>query len=105
MARKLGTAPSAAACNSGSLYVQTLKDAERAVSAAIRANKTTIQPWASSATPGATKTLRYAPGRVIGEGVVRSTGQLTPITNMVLVLRKVVSTNRVYFVLTAYPKP
>ncbi len=41
-----------------------------------------------TAMPGKTKTLQYAAGRVIGQGVVRSTGKLTPMTNMVLVVER-----------------
>lgn len=84
---------------------RTLGDAERAVSAALRANRSAIQAWASSATANTTKAFSYAAGRDIGYGVVRSTGQLTNMSNMTLVLRKTIVQNRVYFVLTAFPKP
>jgi hypothetical protein len=41
---------------------------------------------------------------VIGQGVVRATGNLTNMSQVVVVVRKVIAQNRIYFVLTAYPK-
>ncbi|PIE83379.1 MAG: hypothetical protein CSA09_00415 [Candidatus Contendobacter odensis] len=84
---------------------RTLQEAERAVAAALRANKEAIKTWAKSANPGQTKAFTYEAGQVIGQGVVRSTGQMTNMSKMVVVVRKVIEQNRVYFVLTAYPKP
>lgn len=75
------------------------------VGAALRVNKTAIKLWASAASPGQTKAFTYASASVVGRGVVRSTGKLVDMTNVVVVVRKVVARNRVYFVLTAYPKP
>ena len=85
---------------------RTLKDAERFVAEAIRANKAAIKSWAQNAIPGQTKAFTLDAGRrVVGDGVVRSTGQLQTMTKMTLVVRKVQDQNRIYFVLTAYPKP
>lgn len=85
---------------------RTLKDAERFVSEAISVNKAAIKAWAQSAVPGQTKSFVLDAGRrVVGEGVVRSTSQLQTMTKMTLVVRKVQDQNRIYFVLTAYPKP
>ena len=83
---------------------RTLKDAERAVAEAIRANKNAIKEWAKTAMAGQTKSFPYNANRVIGEGVVRSTGQLQKMTKMVVVIRKVQEQNRIYFILTSYPK-
>lgn len=83
----------------------TLKDAERVVAAALRANKGAIKAWAAAAGPGQTKSFTYASASVVGRGVVRSTGNLVDMRNVVVVVRKVVARNRVYFVLTAFPKP
>ena len=58
-----------------------------------------------SATTSGTKSFSYAAGQEIGYGVVRSTGRLTGMSNMTLVLRKTLVHNRIYFVLTAFPKP
>ena len=79
-------------------------EAERAVSDALAANKTAIEQWAQAGGTG-TRAFSFSAGRVIGQGVVRSTGQLSDMTNMVVVLRKIVSGSKPYFVLTAYPKP
>ena len=84
---------------------RSLKDAELYVAEALRANKSVIKEWAKNANIGQTKGFTYNAGRNIGEGVVRSTGQFQQMTNMVVVVRKVVEQNRVYFILTAYPKP
>lgn len=84
---------------------RSLPEAERAVAEAIRANGAAIKNWATAATAGQTKAFPYNAGRVIGQGVVRSTGKLQDMTNMVVVVRKVQTQNRIYFILTAYPKP
>jgi hypothetical protein len=83
---------------------KSLGDAERMVAANLRANRGAIETWAKAAKPGQTKAFSYAAGKAVGHGVVRATGKLTDMSNVVVVLRKVVSQNRVYFVLTAYPK-
>lgn len=83
---------------------RNLKEAETVVASALRANSASIKTWASSASVGQTKAFSYSAGKVIGEGVVRSSGQLQNMSNMVVVVRKVQVQNRLYFVLTAYPK-
>lgn len=82
----------------------TLQDAEHAVAVALRVNKSAIQEWAKAATPGMTKAFTHNAGKVIGQGVVRATGNLTNMSQVVVVVRKVIAQNRIYFVLTAYPK-
>lgn len=84
---------------------KTLESAGVTVAQALRANKEAIKVWAKTAAVGQTKAFPYEAGRVIGQGVVRSTGKMTDMTKMVVVVRKVIAENRVYFVLTAYPKP
>jgi hypothetical protein len=83
----------------------SLRDAERAVSATLRANKGGIEAWAKAARPGERKAFQYTADRFVGHGVVRATGKLTETCEVVVVLRKVVTNNRLYFILTAYPKP
>jgi len=83
-----------------------LAAAEKHVAAALRANKSAIEAWAKSAPLTAPpKAFNYQAATVVGEGVVRATGQLQQMTKMVVVLRRVQQQNRVYFILTAYPKP
>lgn len=83
---------------------RTLKEAERFVAEALRENKNAIKEWAKNATSGQTKAFAYDAERVVGEGVVRSTGQLQNLSKIVVVVRKVQEQNRIYFVLTSYPK-
>ena len=83
---------------------RNLQEAERLISEAVRANKAAIKAWAKLATSGQTKAFPYDAGRIVGQGVIRSTGQLQDLSKMVVVLRKVQQQNRIYFVLTAYPK-
>ena len=85
---------------------KTLADAERHVTAALRANKSAIESWAKSAPLNAPpKAFNYQAAVVVGEGVVRATGQLQQMTRLVVVLRRVQQQNRVFFILTAYPRP
>ena len=46
---------------------KTLQEAERAVAAALRANKEAIKIWAKTANPGQTKAFAYDAGRIIGK--------------------------------------
>lgn len=85
---------------------KTLADAERFVAQALRANKSAIEAWAKSAPLNSPpKAFNFQAASVVGEGVVRATGQLQQMTRLVVVLRRVQQQNRVYFILTAYPKP
>lgn len=83
---------------------RSLGDAERAVAETLRANRAAIKAWSADALLQRPKAFRYAAGRVVGHGVVRSTGKLTDMSNVVIVLKKVTARNRVYFVLTAFPE-
>ena len=70
----------------------------------MRANKGIIKEWAKAALAGQTKAISFEAGRSIGYGVVRSSGKLTEMRNVLVVVKKVQEQNRIYFVLTAYPK-
>ena len=83
---------------------RTLEEAERIVSLAMRANKGVIKEWAKSALAGQTKAITFEAGRSIGYGVVRSSGKLAEMRNVLVVVKKVRDQNRIYYVLTAYPK-
>jgi Bacterial CdiA-CT RNAse A domain len=84
---------------------RTLADAERAVSEALKANRAAIKAWAKTAKAGQTQPFHHDAGRVVGEGVVRGSGVgLQPMSKVTLVLRRVVQDDRVYFVLSAFPK-
>ena len=83
---------------------RNIEEAERIVSLAMRANKEIIKAWAKSALAGQTKAISIEAGRSIGYGVVRSSGKLTEMRNVLVVVKKVQDQNRIYFILTAYPK-
>lgn len=82
---------------------RTLREAEQVVGEALRANKATIAEWAKTASPGARKVLMHASNRNVGDVLLRATGRLQGTTKLRLVLQKVQQSDRVYFVLTAYP--
>lgn len=82
---------------------RNLREAERAVTAVVRANRAAIETWAKSATTAQKLTLTYPVGRDVGYGVVRGSAQLVNMSKVILVLRKTVAQNRVYFVLTSFP--
>lgn len=85
---------------------KTLAQAEHHVGAAVRAHRGAIEAWAkTSAVGGRPLTVTYQANGFVGEGVVRSTGRLQQMSQLVVVLRRVQHQNRVYFVLTAYPIP
>src|SRR5262245_5451956 len=72
---------------------RTLKDAERFVAEALRANKAAIKEWAKAATAGQSKAFTHEAGKIVGEGVVRATGRLQTMTKLVVVVRKVQEQN------------
>ncbi|TWB34318.1 RNase A-like domain-containing protein [Nitrospirillum pindoramense] len=79
----------------------TRTDAEKFISQAMQANAQQIQQWAASS--GRTLTLKYSAGQSIGWVLPRATMTMQRTSEMVVVLRRATSGNRVYFVLTAYP--
>jgi hypothetical protein len=83
---------------------RTLKEAERVVAEALRVNKNAIREWAKVAKAGQTKAITYNARRIIGWGIVRISSKAQDASSIVVVLKKVVAQNRVYFVLTSYPK-
>ena len=82
----------------------TLKDAEKFVSRAIRANAIQIQTWASSANPKRLP-LIYDAREVVGVVIPRSTGALQKTSKIRIVLDRTTLGRKIYFVLTAYPLP
>jgi hypothetical protein len=84
---------------------RTVEQAGVVVSKGIKANALAIKQWAQAARVGARLPLTYDAGEVIGEGVVRATGQLTKMSKVRIVLEKVQDAKKIYFVLTSYPVP
>jgi hypothetical protein len=84
---------------------RTLADAERSVAEALRAQQGVIKAWAKTANIGQTKAITHDAGRVVGFGVVRASNTTVQMSRLTVVLRKVSDRGRIYFVLTAFPKP
>jgi hypothetical protein len=84
---------------------RTLAEAEEIVSAGLRANAVAIKNWASSAGVGARLALSYDAAKTIGHGVIRATGNLQDMSKITIVLQKVASGKKIFFILTSYPKP
>jgi hypothetical protein len=83
---------------------ETLAQAEKAVSSCLKANKTGIAHWARTTIPTNKPLILdwIAPNR-IGHGVVRATGQLTPMSKVRVLLKKEVVDGKLYYILTAFP--
>ena len=84
---------------------RTLADAEKSVAQALRAQQGVIKAWAKTANVGQTKAITHDAGRVVGFGVLRSSNTTVQMSRLTVVLRKVSDRGRIYFVLTAFPKP
>ncbi|NJM83031.1 MAG: hypothetical protein HC844_11510, partial [Tabrizicola sp.] len=64
-----------------------IASAERFISSAFRSQKSAIEAWARSATTN-NFVAEVAMGRVVGRGVIRSTGQLVELRKLQIVLKK-----------------
>ena len=84
---------------------RTLADAEKSVAQALRAQQGAIKAWAKTANIGQTKAITHDAGRIVGFGVVRASNATVQMSRLTVVLRKVSDRGRIYFVLTAFPKP
>ncbi len=84
-----------------------LRIAEEQISRALRANQARIVQWSKTAAPGTTlqPPLVFDAGRVIGQGVVRSSGQLQQMSKMRIVLKKESYNGLPHYILTAFPVP
>lgn len=83
---------------------KTLTEAESVVAAALRANQVAIINWSKSAAVGAIKAFSYDARKFIGFGIVRGSNFTQQFARVSVVIRKIQSNGRAYFVLTAYPK-
>ncbi len=78
--------------------------AERAISGAIAANADDIRAWASLAQADEQFGWpAYECGEVIGQVLVKKTGQLVDATKVIIVLKKTTNMNKVWYLFTAYP--
>jgi Bacterial CdiA-CT RNAse A domain len=81
------------------------EEAERFVSAALRAKDRVIRRWLEFARPGERFPVYYRADAVVGYGIPRSTGMLEPMSKVVVVLERTDQADKPYFVLAAYPDP
>ncbi len=79
--------------------------AEEAVSDGLKANTAQIRAWASAANNLKPLVLDFDAGSNVGYGVVRSTGALTDMPGVRIVLRVTRQAGKLYYVLTSYPIP
>lgn len=84
---------------------ETLAQAERVVSGGLHANRTAIAQWAETAAPNAKRAFDWTASGKIGHGVIRATGQLTPMSKVRIVLQKKAFQGKLYYILTAFPIP
>ena len=82
----------------------TIEQAEKYISRGLITNSANITKWASTAKPGATLPWRFEAGEVVGYGIVRGRS-MQNMNNIRIVLRKLASKDRIYFLLTSYPEP
>lgn len=84
---------------------RSLDVAERVLYQALRSNRVAIESWARTAAPGARRAFSYVAGEPVGQGVVRATGKLVPMSKMSFVLKMERYNGKVYYILTAFPVP
>ena len=82
-----------------------LAAAETRISQALRLNASRIAQWSANAGPGTRLAFDYDAGRVVGQGVVRATGQLQQMTRLRIVLKKETYNGMAHYILTAFPIP
>jgi hypothetical protein len=79
-----------------------LERAEWAISEVMRAHMTRIRTWAASSGRGGPLTLMQHVAGDVGYGIVRQTGKLTPMNEVVVVLKYQTYNGTPYYILTAY---
>jgi hypothetical protein len=79
-----------------------LERAEYAISEVMRAHTTRIRTWAASSGGGLPLTLMLHVAGDVGYGIVRQTGKLTMMNDVVVVLKYQTYNGMPYYILTAY---
>lgn len=82
----------------------TRLQAERFISEAMRSNASAIQQWAVTAKAGDRLPLTYDAGQAVGWILPRATMAMQQTNRMIVLLERVTSGPKVYFIVTAYPK-
>ncbi|MEX3858028.1 MULTISPECIES: RNase A-like domain-containing protein [Paraburkholderia] len=81
-----------------------LERAESAISEVMRANATIIREWAQSSGRGGPLALTRRVAGNVGYGITRETGKLTPMNEVVVVLKYQTYNGMPYYIVTAYIK-
>lgn len=83
----------------------TLKGAEQVISQGLKMHASQIIAWTRSAQAGSKLAFTYQSSSVVGQGVIRSSGQLVNMTKIRIVLKYETYNKMPYYVLTAFPIP
>lgn len=85
----------------------SLRVAEASISRALRVNQARIVQWSQNAAQGAKlePPIIFDAGRVVGHGIVRSSGQLQQMSKLRIILKKETYNGMQHYILTAYPVP
>jgi hypothetical protein len=81
-----------------------LRTAEDAISKVLRLESAAIKAWAHAPNPSKLELTRDL-GKAVGMGVVRTTGQLSKMTKVLIVLKYQAYNGKPYYILTAFPIP
>ncbi|MCF1472832.1 MULTISPECIES: RNase A-like domain-containing protein [Rhizobium/Agrobacterium group] len=85
----------------------SLRIAEDQISRALRLNQARITQWSQNAAIGSKlePPIVFDAGRVIGQGVVRASGQVQQMTRLRIILKKETYNGMTHYILTSYPVP
>ncbi|MES5097460.1 RNase A-like domain-containing protein [Agrobacterium sp. BA1120] len=84
-----------------------LRVAEEQISRALKVNQVRILQWSKTAPTGATlqPPIVFDAGRIVGHGVIRSSGQLQQMSKLRVVIKKESYNGMTHYILTAFPVP
>jgi hypothetical protein len=85
----------------------SLRIAEEQISKALRLNQSRIAQWSQNAAMGSKldPPIVFDAGRVVGQGVVRASGQVQQMTKLRIILKKETYNGMTHYILTSYPVP
>ncbi len=83
----------------------SLTIAEVVISKALAKHAAQIIAWSKTASRGSKLALDHVAGRVVGQGVVRASGNLVKMKKLRIVLKYETYNNKPYYILTAFPIP
>lgn len=83
----------------------TLSIAEQVISKALTQHSARIITWSQTARSGSRLALASNAGKIVGQGVIRSSGKLVNMNKIRIVLKYETYNNKPYYILTAFPIP